>query len=653
MEFHGIANGTRPDGRPPIARRSHGRIQASSLQAKGLDFSTVVGQPRPSLDCYLPNLLTWCSTSSEQKIDDIAHDIDGIKLILEGLNIPKESTRPSNSSTTQPAQQNEPQKLQIRPGPGHSGGTNPSWDHSAHVVDFVRAVIDDKDSSSLGYESSQVISSLRNLVNALQSSDGSQSLIPTAMQSAQDQTNTPMPPLDSVVEILRWAKAHCKISRIQWICKILPLEKFEEICCKVYFVVNDYTQVDFIIANSFLSYMFAEHAVIYGVDSSQQNCNLCRSNLGTSLSRLPLLLPASMEVVVALTLGSLHSIEDSRASRAWTLISSALNVCQTLGYHRLGSATGSGNLHETQRNLFWAVFSFENGLSLRLGRSSGIRDSDIALSIDPDEPRSVKTSRIQRKVYDQLYSPAGLSSSAAARGWAVQTLSAELRVLIEATRADISDAASQTGDSQLDPMRILYLQCDLVCQSSFLVLILKAKPAVQHPKVSDECIGAAREVMDMHQQCMKSVQSCMNPLLVAKYITWAVMHTPFVPFTLLFTRTVQLFDYDDLSRLERFAASLKPDAADVQAITHPHRLYELLCQAARLYIDANLYSALNNEASTMTDTAFSSSLEHLDMTAESGDLMQSFSADYSSLDFTDWYYGNQQLMTLLDGDMTF
>jgi hypothetical protein len=71
----------------------------------------------------------------------------------------------------------------------------------------------------------------------------------------------------------------------------------------VYFAVDEYTEVEFIIANAYLSYMFSEHVIISGLQEYREYCRLCRENLEKALSRLPLLLPASMEVIAALTIG--------------------------------------------------------------------------------------------------------------------------------------------------------------------------------------------------------------------------------------------------------------------------------------------------------------------------------------------------------------
>ncbi|KAM5349179.1 hypothetical protein ACJ41O_009002 [Fusarium nematophilum] len=651
MESRGLPVEGRPNGRPTIARRSCDQCRARKIGCdRGSPCSNCLSA---RVDCTHSAVASKPTTAKqrvlisahyEKKIDDIARDVDGIKHLLEGLNVPGESPRVPKGITPQPTERvNDPPVGHHR---APSSVTIPSWDHSVHVIDFIKAVVDDdatlKDKDP---ESSQVLSSLKNLVNALENPDVPR-LAPNRTK-ATTQAKSSMPPLESVVQVLRWAKAHESYTRIFWICKMLPLDKFEEICCKVYFAINDYSEAEFIIANGFLSYIFAEHAVVYGIESSREHSYLCRSNVDTALQLLPMLLPASMEVVAALTLGALQSIEDSKTSMAGTLISAALSHCQTLGYHRLGLARGDeGPLRIAKERLFWAVYSIENGLSLRLGRSSGIRDTDIILAIDPDEPRSTKIARIQKKVYEQLYSPAGLASSPEKRIQVAQELSNEARVIVDASRADISGATGPSEDPETDPMRLVYFHCGLVCQSSLLVLILRALPPDNKTSgVSESCVAAARDTLDMHRQCMKLVRDCKDPLLVRKYINWALLHTPFVPFSILFTRAVQLLDLDDLSRLERFAASLKPEAG-TESPTHPHRLYELLSQAARLYIDSKLASSL---PSTFDLASFPDVSDYPEMMTETGTAMQAFEpSDYPMFDLGDWYYGNQHLMSLLD-----
>jgi hypothetical protein len=122
---------------------------------------------------------------------------------------------------------------------------------------------------------------------------------------------------------------------------------------------------------------------------------------------------------------------------AWTFISTASDICQNLGYHslRLGG-NKDGSLQAAEESLFWAVYTFDKALSLRLGRSSRIRDVDITLPCNPNEPRALKVARIQGKVYDQLYSPLGLSQPDIERTFVAGVLAGELRELIHETRIE-------------------------------------------------------------------------------------------------------------------------------------------------------------------------------------------------------------------------
>ncbi|KAI8711625.1 Zn(2)-C6 fungal-type domain-containing protein [Fusarium sp. LHS14.1] len=669
METRGNPADGKPNGRPIITRRSCDQCRArkvgcdrgspcsNCLSARvECTHSAVTSKPATGKQRVL------ISTQYERKIDNIARDIDDIKLLLQELNLPGQQTA---SEAQQPLSKvtsnshDKPISVNITTA---APATIAQWDHSSHVIDFVRALVEDRsgmnhDGPGPDSESSQVISSLRNLLDALENPSIARNPRPDTSTTGNQQASTAMPPLESVVSILRWARVHQNSHRLSWICKVLPFDKFEEICRKVYFAVDDYTEAEFIISNSFLSYVFGEHAVIRGDATSREYCTLCRSNLGNAISRLPLFLPASMEMIAALTLGALHSVEDSKASRAWTLLSNALSLCQTLGYHRLSSSKrGTGADQDTQKQLFWAVFGYESGLSLRLGRSSGIRDSDIATPVNPNEPRFIKVSRVQRQVYDRLYSPTSLSASSDDRYQTCQSLSQEMRATIDETRVELSEATreAEAGNSEADPMRVIYLQCDFVCQSSLLALILKAIPPGQHRDIPVNCTVVARSTLDMHERCMEGMRRCKDLLVVRKYVNWALLNTPFVPFSILFAHAIERLDMEDFARLERFAVSLKLEAADTEPLTHPHRLYELLCKAGRLYLSSNTLLSQLGDTLDPNMLATLASAEHMGIMTETGTAMQGpdYYGDYM-LDLGGWYHDNQQLMSLLDEDFMF
>ena len=83
----------------------------------------------------------------------------------------------------------------------------------------------------------------------------------------------------------------------------------------------------------------------------------------------------------------------------------------------------------------------EKSLSLRLGRASNIRDEDITLAWESGS-RDVRAARIQGKVYDQLYSPVGLSKTQDERVTIAQSLVTELRILIDEASAEIVVSSS-------------------------------------------------------------------------------------------------------------------------------------------------------------------------------------------------------------------
>lgn len=75
---------------------------------------------------------------------------------------------------------------------------------------------------------------------------------------------------------------------------------FEDICRKVYFAVDDYTHADYILTLGFLSYIFSEHKVSTGAENSGEYSQMCREAFSDAVSKLPLTLPSTLEVVATL-----------------------------------------------------------------------------------------------------------------------------------------------------------------------------------------------------------------------------------------------------------------------------------------------------------------------------------------------------------------
>jgi hypothetical protein len=140
-------------------------------------------------------------TVSEQKIDTIAKDIDRIKQLLDSLSV-SQSTDVSGSHPAPQTSQTTP----VRPFVEHQSvsATAPGearWDHSSHIIDFVKAVIQHRGTLEVGAGEAEVLSSLRGLVKTLDS--------PAAGYKAagcRRGDGYSMPPLEAAVAVLRWAK---------------------------------------------------------------------------------------------------------------------------------------------------------------------------------------------------------------------------------------------------------------------------------------------------------------------------------------------------------------------------------------------------------------------------------------------------------------
>ncbi|KAF5573737.1 hypothetical protein FPANT_12175 [Fusarium pseudoanthophilum] len=567
----------------------------------------------------------------ERKIDDISRDVSSIKTLLAGLEL-------NRATSTQPSQE-QPRSASVSPSPAGAISSKiskfadraalpPRWDYSAHIIDFVQSIIRDNGSVQGDTEWSSTVSSLKSLANALENPHITRSQQPKPHEPPE---SIPTPPLEAIVQILRWVK---------------------DICNKVYFRVEDHTEAEFIIANSFLSYVFAEYAVIHGDAKSQEYCRFYRLKVGEGLTKLTLLATPCMELIAALALGAIYLVEESRASQSWTLISTAMTLCQTLGYHRLDSLK-DGHQH-MQSDLFWVVYAYEKGLSLRLGRCSGVRDSEVLLTRQENQHRSLRLGRIQGKAYNQLYSTEGLNTSSATRCEVAKALAQELQSIIDETHQEIAQALAERVDMNNDPMKVIYLHCDLVCQSALTAMVLRVLPGSQGMEVHESCLTVARNTLDLHDQCMKLVNGCKDPLLIRRYINWAILHTPFFPFSIVFTHAVRYSIAEDFERLDRFASSFKSESSHSGPATHPHRLYELLSKAARL--SAKACPELSHESGSLSSPSDFTMIdsEGLNTVDDIGATGVAIGAEYdASFQIGDWFYSNQQFMRLLHEDVLY
>lgn len=149
----------------------------------------------------------------------------------------------------------------------------------------------------------------------------------------------------------------------------------------------------------------------------------CKRHIEVALSQLDLFMPASYESIMSLLLGSAQAIEMCKPSLCWSLISTAADLCQNLGYHRINTMTkDTPEVRNSKIHVFWMIYVFDKTLSLRMGRASVIQDWDISLPfILPGDERGpeggqmlaywVKVARVQGQTYEKLFCPAAFLKS--------------------------------------------------------------------------------------------------------------------------------------------------------------------------------------------------------------------------------------------------
>lgn len=113
-------------------------------------------------------------------------------------------------------------------------------------------------------------------------------------------------------------------------------------------------------------------------------------------------------------------------------------MCLTLGYHRLPVTKIESRGILAKKQVFWAVYALDKGLSLSLGRSSIIQDCDISttLPFPPEDSKFLcwhqltetwaEFAKFQGRVFSELYTVASLSGPQADRESQARKLATEL-----------------------------------------------------------------------------------------------------------------------------------------------------------------------------------------------------------------------------------
>lgn len=135
------------------------------------------------------------------------------------------------------------------------------------------------------------------------------------------------------------------------------------------------------------------------------------------------------------------TLEESRLSMAWNLISMSARLCLEAGLHRLKDTPDDAQLN-FKKMCFWHVYSLDKTLALNFGRTSNLPDMDITTNYPngcswlPNTPWQTMSycffdsSRVWSQIHEKLFSARAQDQDHNVREQSVRSIAAEVRRLI-------------------------------------------------------------------------------------------------------------------------------------------------------------------------------------------------------------------------------
>ncbi|KAJ4172046.1 hypothetical protein NW754_007644 [Fusarium falciforme] len=461
---------------------------------------------------------------------------------------------------------------------------------------------------------------------------------------------------------------------------LVGIEDFSGLCRMIYFPTEDFPQAIFAIVNAGLYDLFMEECCLSDDvekrDKYQAYAKMARANLETYLANLPMFLSARIENVQALLLGTQYAIDVTRPSIAWHLNSIAAQLCQTGGFHRADVAsTESARTKQIKGILFWQVYCWDRGLSLRMGRASVINDGDITIPRQFDfsgfplleKPATLKfwleRATLQGKIYIQLYSPTALTLHPSELGRRAEELAVECRRLVveeKKTQQEAFDYLKQINSSELVE---IFMQGDEVQFLATLTLVYRAIPAPpgSPSRFSNECLETARQTMRRHKETVALLK--YGAYMKSIYVHRNLMLAPFAPFFVLFCHIVETLSGDDLGMLQEFVASLDLLRDASETAEKLCRIFQVFRDVAMVYVEAKSQRRDDQNDVPMGNQldAYLSQLGFMPMDGQSmpqavppttGDvLMPPGIGSGPTTQMEDWFLGSRSMFGLLEEDL--
>ncbi|KAL3301553.1 fungal specific transcription factor [Colletotrichum asianum] len=531
----------------------------------------------------------------ERKIDYIAKKLEEFGHALGNIDSssqpPTSSALPYRSSPATPASRGTPAETLAAPSPS-SGNTSkiltPKLEYegesslsaqAAFANKFLRDAVSSKPSADVTGEMASVLDTLSRTIGNQKREQEPVCLYPHArtLEPGTTLRDLPMPPVETAFTCLRMAKEHPRV-KFFWNHEANSVSSFTDYFLKVY-SPGEVTHADLIIVNGGLASNY-----------------LPREPRNRTLESA---VPSAVDNGHHVRYDAMYCLDSCKPSAAWNFIATASHMSQTLGMHSIvAMANDDAETKREKLKLFWMIYMHEKGLSLRLGRSSTIRDSDVTVPSLAPNPRAdtaifgqlqkwTELARLQGMVYDQIYSPAALIQPQAVRTARARRLASVLEGFTSKTSPDELRYMQAMKDAVGDLFFEAFICTTRVTHLSLFCLIYRAIPAEpgEGTVFGRECIASARQALEEHERCMSIIHKLDEDFLET-YVNWALLQSPFVPFTVLFCHVIETCNEADLERLGGLIGSLQQLLTDdfSTGVKKEVRLFKVLYDVACSYI---------------------------------------------------------------------
>jgi hypothetical protein len=348
----------------------------------------------------------------------------------------------------------------------------------------------------------------------------------------------------------------------------------------------------------------------------------------------------------------------------------------SLGYNRLSSMqSDTEQVRQQKIYIFWMVYIFDTGFSIRLGRSPVIREHDITVPVISDNgvvPTVfvgvlrywIELGRVQCQAVEHLLSPAALQQPPEERSRRADKLAVRLQEVWDAR-----DVLSLSHALQGSPASYLYLlrESDAIMHYSTLALVQHATMSAHNG--ASPALGAARHALWLSIDIKKRHKDLPESMWSA-HCHWTLLHAPFTPFTVTFCHIIAnpTTASEDLQLLGDYVATLRSLSHLSEGVGKLYRLCDIFQKVADLYVQAKAQEAMrmtmqsSKNAMPMTQPSMQPAINDIDGYLSAigfapPAMTESFANNPTGgdqLDATylnDWFQGNSSLIGLLDQDL--